>query len=101
MLQKFDEYFVPRKNTIQERTKFYHCTQKEGESVKCFIRNLYELAEHCNFAEKEEEHIRDRLIAGMLDKALSRDLQMEQETLTLHKVVDTARHRAWNKSGGN
>ena len=93
VLQKFDDYFVPRKNTIHERTKFYHRTQQDGESVECFVRSLHELAEHCSFAEKEDEHIRDRLIAGMLDKVLSRDLQMEQETLTLQKAVDTARHK--------
>ena len=101
VLQKFDDYFVPRKNTIHERTKFYHRTQQEGESVECFVRNLHELAEHCSFAEKEDEHIRDRLIAGMLDKVLSRDLQMEQETLTLQKAVDTARHKELVQSNDN
>ena len=93
VLKKFDDYFVPRKNTIHERTKFYQRTQKEGESVECFVRSLHELAEHCDFGEKEDEHIRDRLIAGMLDKELSHDLQMEQEDLTLTRAVDTARHK--------
>ena len=59
VLRKFDEYFIPRKNTIHERTKFYQRSQREGESVECFVRSLRELAEHCYFGEKEDEHIRD------------------------------------------
>ena len=93
VLGKFDAYFVPRKNTIHERTKFYQRSQQAGESVECFIRSLHDLAAHCNFGEKEQEHIRDRLIAGMLDRDLSRDLQMEQDTLTLTTAIDRARHK--------
>lgn len=93
VMKMFDDYFVPRKNTIHERTKFYQRSQQTGESVESFVRSLHELAAHCNFGEKEDEHIRDRLIAGMSDKELSRDLQMEQENLTLAKAVDTARYK--------
>lgn len=88
VLAKFDAYFVPRKNTIHERTKFYQRSQQVGESVENFIRSLHDLAAHCNFGVKEQEYIRDRLIAGMLDKDLSRDLQLEQDTLTLTTAVD-------------
>ena len=37
----------------------------------------------------------------MLDKVLSRDLQMEQETLTLQKAVDTTRHKELVQSNDN
>ena len=93
VLDKFDAYFVPRKNTIFERTKFYQRVQHTGESVECFVRCLHDLAENCNFGENEQEYIRDRLIAGMLDTDLSRDLQMQQENLTLSEAVDKARHK--------
>ena len=93
VIAKFDAYFVPRKNTIHEHTKFYQRSQQAGESVEYFIRALHELATHCNFGDKEQEHIRDRLIAGMLDKDLSRDLQLEQDTLTLSSAADKARHK--------
>ena len=93
VMAKFDSYFVPRKNTIHERTKFYQRSQQAGESVESFVRSLHDLAVHCNFGDQEQEHIRDRLIAGMLDKDLPRDLQMEQDTLTLTTAVDKARHK--------
>ena len=80
-------------NTIHERTRFYQRVQQKGESVEHFVRNLHDIAAHCNFGEKEQEHIRDRLIAGMSDKELSRDLQMEQDAMTLSTAVDRARHK--------
>ena len=65
-----------------------------GESVEAFLRCLHELAESCDFGEKEEENIRDRIIAGMSDKELSLKLQLEQlSTLTLSKTVEMARMR--------
>ena len=38
------------------------------------------------------EHVRDRLISGMLDKDMSQKLQLEQDNVTLEKVVDNDRH---------
>ena len=65
-----------------------------GQSVEAFLRCLHELAESCDFGEKEEENIRDRIIAGMSDKELSLKLQLEQlSTLTLSKTVEIARMR--------
>ncbi len=93
VLNKFDAYFVPRKNTIHERTKFYQRSQQAGETMECFVRVLHDLAANCNFGDSEQENIRDRLIAGMLDKELSRDLQLEQDTLTLTTAIDRARHK--------
>ena len=75
VLEKFDQYFVPKRNTIPERTLFYQRSQQPGESVEAFVRNLRELAAHCRF-EEENEHIRDRLISGMLDKEMSQKLQL-------------------------
>ena len=50
----------------------------------------------------QSEYIRDRLIAGMIDKELSRDLQLDQETLTLERASDMARHKelVLSQSGG-
>ena len=42
VIKLFDEYFIPRRNTIHERTKFYQRTQHNGESVENFVRSLHE-----------------------------------------------------------
>ena len=60
--------------------------------MEAFVRSLHELAAHCRFEEKESEHVRDRLISGMLDKDMSLKLQLEQDNLTLEKAMDSARH---------
>ena len=91
VLAKFDSYFVPKRNVIHERAKFYTRQQHSGESVEQFLRSLRELAVTCDFKENEEEAIRDKLVIGLLDKDVSQKLQLE-ETLSLASAVDTARH---------
>ena len=44
--------------------------QKKGESVEEYIRHLYELSDHADFADREST-IHDRLVLGLLDQELS------------------------------
>ena len=37
IMAKFDGHFVPKRNTIHERDRFYHTNQKQGESVESFV----------------------------------------------------------------
>ena len=90
VIEKFDAYFVPKKNVIHERAKFHLRCQQQGESIEEFVRNLHELSAHCDFKDKNEQ-IRDRLVIGILDRELSEKLQLESE-LTLTKAVDMARN---------
>ena len=84
------EHFVPERNTIHERACFHRRSQKEGETVDAFIRNLYELAEHCKFGTQRDEQIRDRIVISILDKLLSQKLQMKSD-LTLDTAIQMAR----------
>ena len=81
MMEKYDEYFVPKKNVIHERARFRERKQASGESSEAFIRALYELAEHCDFPDKNDE-IRDQIVIGLKDKDVSEKLQL-RSTLTL------------------
>ena len=45
--EKFDGYFIPKRNDIFERAKFNKRRQNEGESVDHFITALRTLLEHC------------------------------------------------------
>ena len=89
---KFDGYFIKRRNVIFERAKFNMRKQEEGETVDSFITTLYELAEHCNYGDLREEMIRDRLVVGIRDSKLSETLQLDGE-LTLEKAIAQARQR--------
>ena len=89
VLEKFNTHFVPQVNVIHERATFHKRSQREGESVEEYVRSLFELPEHAQFAEKEET-VRDRLVLGVQDQELSQKLQLESN-LTLDKAVTIAR----------
>ena len=88
--EKFDSHFIPRKNVVYERAVFNKRKQEEGETVDMFVTSLYSLAEHCEYGKLREEMIRDRILAGMRDSALSLKLQLDDK-LTLDKAITQAR----------
>ena len=49
--EKFDSYFVVRRNVIYERAKFNRRVQYDNESVEEFINSLHVLAEHCEYGD--------------------------------------------------
>ena len=46
---KFEAFFVKRRNVIYERARFNLRKQEEGETVAAFINDLYVLVEHCEY----------------------------------------------------
>lgn len=48
------------------------------------------MSEHCDFGMTRDEHIRDRIVVGILDKELSRKLQLMAD-LTLAQTIQTVR----------
>ena len=87
--QKFTPHFIPKRNIIHERAIFHRRNQDTTESVEEFIRTLYELAEHCDFADKDQQ-IRDRIVIGIADRRVSEKLQLTAD-LTLNKAIEIAR----------
>ena len=83
---KFDEHFVPRRNVIFERAKFNIRRQEESESVDAYITDLYTLAEHCDYGALYNEMIRDRIVVGIRNRALSEKMQLDSK-LTLDSAV--------------
>ena len=89
VLEKFDAYFVPKRNIIHERAQFHRCSQRESETVDEYVRRLYEAAQYADFPDKEDT-IRDRLVLGLLDSEISEKLQIE-ENLTLDKAISISK----------
>ena len=78
-MNKFDGYFVQRKNPIFKRAKFNQRVQAETETVDQLVTALYALVEHCEYKGLKEQMIRDRLVVGLRDSKLSERLQMDSD----------------------
>ena len=85
VIEKFDKFFKVRKNIIFELARFNLRCQGEGESIEQFITSWYSLAESCEFGALKDELIRDRIVVGIRDKALSERMQVDPN-LTLNKA---------------
>ena len=92
VIAKLDGFFQVRRNVIFERARFNRRVQKEGESVEQFITSLYNLVETCDFGDLKNEMIRDRIVVGIRDQALSERLQTVAD-LTLEKAKTLVRQR--------
>ena len=88
--QRFDEYFTKKKNVIYERAKFNRRCQEDGEPVDKFITSLYTLASKCEYGELNDDLIRDRIVVGIQNQALSEKMQLD-EKLTLEKAAKMTR----------
>ena len=77
---------------IFERATFNRRCQKQDESVEQFIRSLYQLSENCAYGNLRDEMIRDRIVVGIRDEAMSQKLQLDTE-LTLEAAKKTVRQR--------
>ncbi|UYV82094.1 K02A2.6-like [Cordylochernes scorpioides] len=86
VIECFESHFIPRRNIIYERARFNQRCQQEGEKVNEFITALHSLAEHCNFEMLHDELIRDRIVVGVRDRALSERMQLDAD-LTLVKAT--------------
>ena len=86
----FETYFRVKRNVIYERARFNSRNQLEGEPVEQYVLSLHSLARNCEYGTLQEELIRDRIVIGIRDKALSRRLQLDAD-LTLEKAMRLVR----------
>ena len=88
--EKFDEYFIKKKNTIYERAQFNSRKQEEGEPVGTFITALHKLAAKCEYGHLHNEMIHDRIVVGIQNHTQAERMQLD-ETLDLAKATKMAR----------
>ena len=66
--------FIHPRNITFDRYVFFSRKQKKGETIEQFYSILKELAENCDFENREEAIIRDIFITNMLDDDIQREL---------------------------
>ena len=92
VMQRFDDHYLPKRNIIFERTQFNKRVQLPQETSDSFITDLHKLVDTCEYGAMRDELLRDRIVAGMNNLALSEKLQLEDsKTLTLEKVIQRVR----------
>ena len=80
------------------RFKFNTRVQQSDEEIGNYIAALPKLAENCNYSDKLDEMLRDRLVCGVHDDRVQRLLLMETN-LTWDKAVTIASsHEAADKN---
>ncbi|XP_045779560.1 uncharacterized protein LOC123877097 [Maniola jurtina] len=98
---KFDNHFEPQKSLTMTRHSFFTRVQKDEETIDCFITDLQNKANKCEFGELKDSLIRDIFIANMSSKLINVKQRLLQEnnptlerTLTLAKTVIMAQENA-------
>ena len=51
VIERFDQYFTPKKNVTYMSYKFFSCNQSEGQNIDAYVTELRKRAEHCEYAE--------------------------------------------------
>ena len=91
VIEKLDGYFQPTLNVIHHRCLFEQLVQQPGQTVDDFLGSLHATAKYCKF-DNPEERIRDRFVAHMSCREVSKQLQLQDHSaLTLAKAVQLAR----------
>ena len=92
VIAKFNGFFRVRRNFLFKRARFNRRNQLEGETLEQYIMELYRLSESCEYGDLKDEMIRDKLVVGIRDAALSQQLQLDPQ-LTLDKTKKRIRQR--------
>lgn len=92
IMEKFEAYCNPKKNTTWERHVFNTRAQKPDETIDEYVTDLRSKAITCEFGDLMDSLIRDRIVCGIKDDATRKQLLKEGASeLSLQKAIDICR----------
>ncbi len=65
LVELLRNYYNPTPSEIVQRFKFNCRNRQPNETIADYVAVLHELAQHCNYGEKLQEMLRDRLVCGI------------------------------------
>lgn len=86
IIERFDQYFIPKTNISIERHKFHSRVQAPNESFEEFQAELTKMAVKCNFGNLKDELIKDRILCGIRDIKLKNRL-LSEDNFDLNKMA--------------
>ena len=90
ILELWESYCFGKTNILYERYRFNNRNQDAGESIDICTSNLRSLSDTFNFGTLKDEMIRGRIVCGVRDSCLRKELLQVPE-LTLKKCIDMCR----------
>ena len=90
VIEKFDEYCIPRKNLTYERYVFNTRKQNDTENIDDYVTSLKLLASNCEYGAIEESLIKDMLVLGVNDKKLRENMLLDPD-LSLEKAINMSK----------
>lgn len=89
LVEVMKEHQNPTPSAIVQRYKFNSRNQMPKEGVADFVAELRQIAKHCDYQDKLDEMLRDRLVSGLRNERIQRRLLAEPD-LTFKKAKDIA-----------
>ena len=83
------EHFHPRRLEIVQHFHFNSRVRHSNETIAAFVAELRKLSEFCNFGDKLDEMLRDRIVCGINHPAMQRR-PLSETDLTLAKTLEVA-----------
>ena len=90
VLEHFENYCEPCKNTIYERYLFFSRGQESGESIDKYATVLRDMTDSCEFQDLKDSVIRGRIVFGISDNNVRESL-LRVPDLTLNETLEIAR----------
>ena len=79
LVQLVANHYEPKPSVIVQRFNFNRRTRASGETVAIYVAALRELALHCEFGDRLQEMLRDRLVCGINHRGIQRKLLTEAD----------------------
>ena len=64
------DHLEPKPNVISQRYAFYKRDRRVDESVKGYVAELRKLSDYCEFGDRLDENLRDKLVCGLNDQRI-------------------------------
>ena len=98
LIRLFNEYFLPKRNTYNNRGEFFWTKQTESETPEDFWRRLIEIEKECNFESiTAEEFFISKFMTAITDKKL-RDKLMKEKKLEMKKAIEMIKQNTYEKN---
>jgi len=87
IVDTLSRHLSPKPLVIAERFRFHKRDQRDGETISSFIADIRKLSQHCEFGTALDLTLRDRLVCGLRNESIQKQLLSESE-LSFKRAID-------------